>query len=637
MSHIPEKVHNQRMKLQLQSIESPSELPGRKLHLSDGLKSKSFPGGMIPNKLRLQLDTMDSPVHLTGYRKTDMSPVTDLAFNLCDTSLSSPNTPQMIIKKKLTMDYESSPSPSSSHCSSDSGTPLTSITNRPKGRLMGSGRSITRCPTEPLDLEANKENIPMTKLMSPCKTADSPSTLKDRKSFNRMIHSPEKEKINTFQSNKTISQKRPLFTVLEDENSKDSGYSSQPLEEDRHRKKSRCDMENSLEDILADCSPSKEGLAVLQRSPCSKQTSKASSDGFDVESLDSLPEMPEEEDEEDSSYTNSFSALLQKEILSSSTSSNSFLTRTSCISSPSPSGPRSIRRALSMIAKPTCLEEERSPLSRNEFKAGFKRPEAPCVSTNIPTFGRKKRHPGLVERSISLQQPYFPHSGKTLMRSQSEVAIKKSFEFKDDNDDILPDSYGKYCLPSGTGLSKNHPNLRSITCHTLADLIAGKHKDSVNSFRVIDVRYKFEYEGGHILGAENWQHGEDEEFLSGLLPAEPLECPPSPGDVKNEKRNIVIFHCEFSSQRAPDFYKKLRERDRTLNENVYPGLHYPEIYLLHLGYKEFYNNYPALCTGRYTEMADPRYGNELRQMRAKSKSWSGGTAARTGALARRFP
>ena len=28
------------------------------------------------------------------------------------------------------------------------------------------------------------------------------------------------------------------------------------------------------------------------------------------------------------------------------------------------------------------------------------------------------------------------------MRSQSEVAIKKSFEFKDDNDDILPDSYG---------------------------------------------------------------------------------------------------------------------------------------------------------------------------------------------------
>ena len=31
---------------------------------------------------------------------------------------------------------------------------------------------------------------------------------------------------------------------------------------------------------------------------------------------------------------------------------------------------------------------------------------------------------------------------KPFLRSQSEVAIKKSFEFKDDNDDILPDSYG---------------------------------------------------------------------------------------------------------------------------------------------------------------------------------------------------
>jgi len=635
MSHIPEKIHNQRMRLQLESIESPSELPGRKLILSDGSKSKSIPGGMFQKKLSLQLETMDSPVQLTGYRKTDMSPVTDLAFNLCDTSLSSPNSPQIFIKKKLTMDYESSPSPSSSHCSSDSGTPLASITNKPKGRP--GARSITRCPTAPMDLEANKENIPHTKLMSsPCKTADSPSTLKDRKSFGRLVHSPEKEKAKSFQSSKTTSQKRPLFIVMEDENSKDSGYSSQPLEEDRHRKKSRCDAESSMEDILAGCSPSKEGLALLQRSPCSKQTSKTSSDGFDVDSLDSLSEIPEEDDEESSSNVNSFSALLENKILSSSTTDNSLTRRSSCDSSPSPSGQRSIRRALSMIDKPSCLDE-RSPISRNELKAGFKRPEEPCVSANLPTFGRKKRNPGLVERSVSLQQPYFPHSGKTLLRSQSEVAIKKSFEFKDDNDDILPDSYGKYCLPSGTGLSKNHPNLRSITCHTLADLIAGKHKETVNSFRVIDVRYKFEYEGGHIVGAENWQHGEDEEFLSGLLPSEPLECPPSPGDVKTEKRNIVIFHCEFSSQRAPDFYKKLRERDRTLNGNVYPALHYPEIYLLHLGYKEFYNNYPSLCTGRYTEMADPRYGNELRQMRAKSKSWSGGTAARTGALARRFP
>ena len=80
--------------------------------------------------------------------------------------------------------------------------------------------------------------------------------------------------------------------------------------------------------------------------------------------------------------------------------------------------------------------------------------------------------------------------------------------------------------------------------------------------RIIDVRYKFEYDGGHIEGAENWVHGEDEEFLSAFLPNEALTEPPVASEDKTEKRNIIIFHCEFSSQRAPDFYNKLRERDR---------------------------------------------------------------------------
>ena len=148
------------------------------------------------------------------------------------------------------------------------------------------------------------------------------------------------------------------------------------------------------------------------------------------------------------------------------------------------------------------------------------------------------------------------------------------------------------------------------------------------------MRYRFEFEGGHIQGAENWQHGEDEEFLSSFLSPEPLPAPPEYCVDNDEKRNILIFHCEFSSQRGPDFYKKLRERDRTINKDVYPALQYPECYLLHLGYKEFYKNYPHLCTGSYTEMADPAHGEELRIMRAKSKSWSGGTVARTNRMGR---
>jgi len=79
-------------------------------------------------------------------------------------------------------------------------------------------------------------------------------------------------------------------------------------------------------------------------------------------------------------------------------------------------------------------------------------------------------------------------------------------------------------------------------------------------FRIIDARYAFEFEGGHIRGAENWQHGEDEEFLSAFLPAHPLPAPPPFLPDDPAKRDILIFHCEFSSQRGPDFYKKLRER-----------------------------------------------------------------------------
>ena len=95
------------------------------------------------------------------------------------------------------------------------------------------------------------------------------------------------------------------------------------------------------------------------------------------------------------------------------------------------------------------------------------------------------------------------------------------------------------------------------------------------------MRYKFEYEGGHINGAENWQHGEDEEFLEAILPLStpPLQQKPDATVSKNSKRDIVIFHCEFSSQRAPDFYTKLRERDRSINLEVYPGLYVRNLYL----------------------------------------------------------
>ena len=153
--------------------------------------------------------------------------------------------------------------------------------------------------------------------------------------------------------------------------------------------------------------------------------------------------------------------------------------------------------------------------------------------------------------------------------------------------------------------------------------------------RILDARYSFEFSGGHITGAESWEHGQENTFLASFLPASPLPAQPVFSPESEGGREILIFHCEFSSQRGPDFYRKLRNRDREINSEVFPALHYPECYLLQHGYKEFFRNYPELCTGGYTEMVDDRYKKDLRSLRAKSRSWAGGTVSRISTMRRR--
>jgi len=84
-----------------------------------------------------------------------------------------------------------------------------------------------------------------------------------------------------------------------------------------------------------------------------------------------------------------------------------------------------------------------------------------------------------------------------------------------------------------------------------------------------------------LQGAKNLYTSEHiiQEFLKQpLLPSSP------------NKRIVLIFHCEFSSERGPKLSRFLRSQDRTLNKECYPHLHYPEIYLLEGGYKVFYEN-----------------------------------------------
>ncbi|XP_044745107.1 M-phase inducer phosphatase 1-like [Coccinella septempunctata] len=101
------------------------------------------------------------------------------------------------------------------------------------------------------------------------------------------------------------------------------------------------------------------------------------------------------------------------------------------------------------------------------------------------------------------------------------TAVQRSTE-----EELIGDFSWPYTLPITKG---RHQDLKSITASTVADLITGR---IINvEFKIIDCRYPYQFNGGHISGAVN-------------------------------------------------LYKK--------NGTAYPALDYPELYLLDGGYNKFF-------------------------------------------------
>lgn len=202
-----------------------------------------------------------------------------------------------------------------------------------------------------------------------------------------------------------------------------------------------------------------------------------------------------------------------------------------------------------------------------------------------------------------------------LGRSKSLCLTTVEDVLDSDQMDLIGDSSKTYLLKTVEG---KHQDLKYITPEMMNDVLNGKYRDRIERCVIVDCRYPYEYEGGHIKSAVNLPLEQDiEEFL--------MKNPIIP--TSEDKRVIIIFHCEFSSERGPRMCRYVRKQDR--NGNEYPKLHYPELYILKGGYKDFFPSYQTQCEPQaYRPMDHKDFREHLKLFRSKSRTWAGDKSKR---------
>jgi rhodanese-related sulfurtransferase len=136
--------------------------------------------------------------------------------------------------------------------------------------------------------------------------------------------------------------------------------------------------------------------------------------------------------------------------------------------------------------------------------------------------------------------------------------------------------------------------IRRIDRNTLCEILDGQHRNLYDRHVIIDCRFEYEYEGGHIAGAVNINT--KERLQEALIANAPANA---------DERTLLVFHCEYSAHRGPRMAMQLRQLDREANMNRYPLLHYPDIVILDGGYSHFFAGHAARCfPQQYVAMKD---------------------------------
>ncbi|KAH7196859.1 uncharacterized protein B0J16DRAFT_259704 [Fusarium flagelliforme] len=271
--------------------------------------------------------------------------------------------------------------------------------------------------------------------------------------------------------------------------------------------------------------------------------------------------------------------------------------------------------------------QERRPASANSpcpgMPAGRARPQFlnfnACSRNNgspsMNSHSRRQANPFLrnrkqFRRSLSM----FEHPAD-VMKSNSDgeettsPALQSVMDVEESQEPVLP----HFLMEDPTD------TIPRISRETLVDVLDGKYSSHFDQKIVIDCRFEYEYEGGHIDGAVNYN---DKELLTSQLFQTPMDG-----------RTLLIFHCEYSAHRAPLMARHVRSEDRTVNAEHYPKLTYPEVYILDGGYSGFFTEHRGRCYPQeYVEMSDEAHQRTCEREMGRLKSRKGLSRAATFAF-----
>ncbi|EYC21649.1 hypothetical protein Y032_0019g3941 [Ancylostoma ceylanicum] len=260
------------------------------------------------------------------------------------------------------------------------------------------------------------------------------------------------------------------------------------------------------------------------------------------------------------------------------------------------------KRITESVLSDSCIEKKRSCAIRSEF-----------FQSNVSLVEDDVFEPDDFSPNVSCASE---HSSVSCSLSRSFLRTQSTGQLECQQKSPLLSPEVDYSLPGVEHPQRESLAFRSISAATLASEIRRLGPEAFERrYVLIDCRYPYEYEGGHVKCAVNI-HDQNE--------LEKLFFPDDPNDPIRSR--IPIFYCEFSQKRGPGMALALRSIDRTRNELNYPKVDYAEMYLLDQGYRKFWNDgcYKAECVPcGYVPMTDSAYVSSLVKYKwHKSKSMS---------------